>query len=207
MKKIVLFQIIGMHGLILFSQNYVDVNINQPDLLKANAGIDITIEEGTTIQIGGSPTATYGYGNYTYAWAPSVYLSDAAGSNPDATLQNSTIYFVTVTDAMECTSSDSIIVTVTDATDIQDQFPDYNIKIVPNPNEGKFIIEMDNTTLITGTEIIIRNINGKMLYNRIMGIQEGKIYIPVNMSTLPKGNYIIEINNECLHYIEKLVVY
>jgi hypothetical protein len=66
---------------------------------------------------------------------------------------------------------------------------------------------MDNTTIITGTEIIIRNINGKMLYNRIMGIQEGKIYIPVNMSTLPKGNYIIEINNECLHYIEKLVVY
>lgn len=207
MKKIVLSQIIGLYGLILFSQNYVDVNINQPDILKADAGTDTTIKEGTAIKIGGSPTATYGYGNYTYAWAPSVNLSDAAGSNPDATLQNSTIYFVTVTDARECTSVDSIIVTVNEATDMLNQLIDFNIKILPNPNQGKFILEMDNSKLMTGTEIIIRDINGKMVYNRITGIQEGKISFRVNMSTLPKGNYIVEINNECLHYIEKLVVY
>jgi hypothetical protein len=66
---------------------------------------------------------------------------------------------------------------------------------------------MNNTTLITGIEIIIRNINGKIVYNRIMGIQEGKIYISVNMSTLPKGNYFLEINNKYLQYREKLIVY
>ena len=207
MKKIVLSQIIGLYGLILFSQNYVDVNINQPDILKADAGTDISINEGTTVQIGGSPTATFGNGNYTYAWSPSVNLSDAAGSNPDATLQNSTIYYVTVTDAMECTSVDSILVTVNEATDMPSQLLDFNIKILPNPNQGKFILEMDNSKLMTGTEIIIRDINGKMVYNKITGIQEGKISFRVNMSTLPKGNYIVEINNECLHYIEKLVVY
>lgn len=207
MKKIFLFQIIGLHGLILFSQNYVDVNVNQPDILKADAGADISINDGTTIQIGGSPTATYGFGNYTYVWSPSVNLSDATGSNPDATLQNSTIYFVTVTDAMECTSMDSIMVTVNDVTNMQNQLLDSNIKILPNPNQGKFIIEMDNTTLTTRTEIIIRNIHGKMVYNTITGIQEGKFYIPVNMSTLPKGNYMLEIKNESLHYIEKLVVF
>jgi len=207
MKKIVLSQIIGLYGLILFSQNYVDVNINQPDILKADAGTDTTIREGTAIQIGGSPTATYGYGNYTYAWSPSVNLSDATGSNPDATLQNSIIYFVTVTDAMECTSVDSTIVTVNEATDMLNQLLDFNIRILPNPNQGKFILEMDNSNLITGTEIIIRDIYGKMVYNKITGIQEGKISIRVNMSILPKGNYIVEINNECIHYIEKLVVF
>ena len=207
MKKIVLLQILGLYSLILFSQNYVDVNINQPEILKADAGTDTNINEGTTIQIGGSPTATYGYGNYTYAWTPSVNLSDATSSNPDATVQNSTIYYVTVTDAMECTSMDSVVVTVNDATDLLNKLVDFNIKILPNPNQGRFILEMHNTTLLTGTEIIIRDINGKMVYNRITGIKEGKNYIPVNMSILPNGIYIIEICNESLHYVQKLVVY
>jgi len=207
MKRIVLFQILGLYSLILFSQNYVDVNINQPVILKADAGTDTTITEGTTIQIGGSPTATYGYGNYTYVWAPSANLSDYTSSNPDATLQNSIIFYVTVTDAMECTSMDSVVVTVNDATDLLNKLVDFNIKILPNPNQGRFILEMHNTNLLTGTEIIIRDINGKMVYNRITGIQEGKNYIPVNMSILPNGIYIIEICNESLHYVQKLVVY
>ncbi len=207
MKKLVLLQILGLYSLILFSQNYVDVTINQPDILKADAGTDTTIKEGTAIQIGGSPTATYGYGNYSYAWSPSDNLSDATSSNPVASVQNSTVYYVTVTDAMECTSVDSITVTVTDVTDLLKQIVDYNIKILPNPNRGKFILEMDNTTFLTGTEIIIRDLNGRMVYNRITGIQEGKNDIPVDMSTLPKGYYILEVSNESLNYIQKLVVY
>lgn len=207
MKKILLIQILGLYSLILFSQNYVDVNINQPEILKADAGTDTIINEGTIIAIGGSPTATKGYGNYTYAWSPSDNLSDATSSNPVASLQNSTVYYVTVTDAMECTSMDSIELTVTETTDLLNHLVDSNIKIFPNPNQGRFILEIDNTTLLTGTEIIIRDIYGKMVYNKITGMQEGKNQIPVDMSTLPKGNYILEIYNECLHCIQKLVIY
>ncbi len=191
----------------LFSQNYVDVSINQPAMLKADAGIDVTINEGTTIQIGGSPTATYGYGGYTYAWAPSDDLSDASGSNPEATVQNSLIYFVTVTDLMECTSMDSFAVTVSGKTDMLNHWVNSSIKIVPNPNQGTFIIEMENTTFVTGIDIIIRDMNGKMVYNRFTGIQEGKKKIPVNISTLSKGIYIIELYHESLQYKQKLVVY
>ena len=207
MKKIILFQIFGLYSLVLFSQNYVDLNIDQPAMLKADAGIDITIKEGTTIQIGGSPTATYGYGSYTYAWAPSDNLSDASSSNPEATVQNSIIYFVTVSDVMECTSMDSIAVTVSGSTDMLNQWIEPRIKIVPNPNQGTFIIEMDNTTFVTGIDIIIRDMNGKMVYKRITGIEKGKNKITVNISTLPEGNYIIELYHESLQYIQKLVVY
>jgi hypothetical protein len=207
MKKTLLFLVIGMYALVSYSQNYVEVNINQPDMLKADAGTDINIIEGATVQIGGSPTATCGYGNYTYTWSPSVDLSDAASSNPEATLQNSTVYFVTVTDAMECTSTDSLRVTVSDGTGLLNQAPDFNIKIFPNPNQGKFILEMDNTAALNAAEIIIRDINGKMVYDRITGIHEGKVYIPVNIPSLLKGNYFIEINNDCFIYKAKFVVY
>jgi len=207
MKKLVLVLLIGLHGLLLFSQNYVNVTINQPAMLIANAGTDTTIEEGATIQIGGSPTATYGYGSYTYAWAPSDYLSDASSSNPEATVQESKIYFVTVNDVMECTSMDSISVSVIGATDMLNHWVELGIKIMPNPNQGTFTIEMDNTSLEVGVDIIIRDITGKIVYNRNTGIQEGKNKIPVNISTLPKGNYIIELCNECLQYIQMIVVY
>jgi hypothetical protein len=207
MKKTLLFLVIGMCALASYSQNYVEVTINQPDMLKADAGMDIYIIEGATAQIGGSPTAASGYGNYTYAWSPSVNLSDAAGSNPEATLQNSTVFFVTVTDAMECTSIDSLKVTVNEGTGLLNQASDFNIKILPNPNQGKFILEMDNAAALNKTEIIIRDISGKMVYDRITVIQEGKVYIPVNIPSLLKGNYFIEINNDCFIYKAKFVVY
>lgn len=207
MKRIVLFLVIGFYGLLLFSQNIVDVSIDQPELLKADAGTDIIITEGSTVQIGGSPTADHGYGNYSYSWFPSDNLSDASSSNPDASVQNSTIFFVTVTDAMECTATDSVAVSVNGATDLLKQRAAPVIKIVPNPNQGAFMIEMDNTTLLTGIDIVIRDISGKEVFSRFTGIQSGMNEIPVNISTLPEGNYIIEIFNECLQYIQKLVVY
>ena len=92
MKRLVLSQIIGLYCLALFSQNYVDVNIDQPETLSVDAGTVTIIREGTTIQIGGSPTAICGFGDYTYAWSPSSDLSDAASANPDATVQNTTIF-------------------------------------------------------------------------------------------------------------------
>lgn len=202
-----LFQIIGCYSLGLFSQNLVDVYINQPAVLIANAGADTTVQEGAAIQIGGSPTASNGYGSYTYAWAPADNLSDASVSNPEVTVQNSMIYVVTVSDVMECTSIDTIAVTVTGTTDILNQWVDPGIKIMPNPNQGIFIIELENPTLLPGIDIIVRDITGKKVYNRITGIQEGKNRIPVNISSLPKGTYAVEIYNESLHYIRKLIVY
>ncbi|HER40646.1 MAG TPA: T9SS type A sorting domain-containing protein [Salinimicrobium catena] len=206
-QKIVVLQIFGLYSLLLFSQNHAHVNINQPAVLQADAGIDTTVKEGAAILLGGSPTATYGYVSYTYAWVPGDNLSDASSSNPEATVLNSIIYFVTVTDGMECTSTDSIAVTVNGATDILNQRADLVIKIMPNPNQGTFIIEVDNTTLVNGIDIIIRDMHGKVVYSRFTGIQKGKNKIPLNISTLPEGSYIIELYHESLQYIQRLVVY
>ena len=51
-----------------FSQTYIDVYVDQPAPLKANAGADTAIHQGDTIQLGGSPSAEGGNGGY----APSL---------------------------------------------------------------------------------------------------------------------------------------
>jgi hypothetical protein len=175
-------------------------------MIKANAGIDTSVEKGISIYIGGSPTANYGYESYTYSWTPSEGLSDPTSSNPQATVQSSIVYFVVVSDAMGCTSMDSIVVTMKDATDILYQWDDNNIKVIPNPNQGRFNIQIENTNL-EGVDIIIRDASGKMVYKRFTRIKEGKNSIPLNISSLSKGIYIIEIYHECLQYKQKLIIY
>ena len=63
----------------------------------------------TAIQIGSSPMSAY-----TYAWSPVDSLSDPLIANPYAHPNMSTVFTVTVTDAVSgCTSTDDILITVT----------------------------------------------------------------------------------------------
>ena len=79
----------------------------------ADAGPDTSICNGSSVQIGGSPTASNGSGNYSYNWNPSTGLDFTDIANPNANPSSTTEYFVTVTDTDNgFTSIDSIMVTV-----------------------------------------------------------------------------------------------
>ncbi|MEA3447213.1 MAG: FISUMP domain-containing protein [Bacteroidota bacterium] len=76
-----------------------------------NAGADVTICEGNSIEIGGSPTAS-GTGGYTYTWAPASGLNDATSANPMASPASTETYVVTVIDGNGCSGANDITVTV-----------------------------------------------------------------------------------------------
>jgi gliding motility-associated-like protein len=78
----------------------------------ADAGQDQEVCEGSTKQIGGSPTAIGGTAPYTYMWAPPNGLSSVSTANPQAGPNVTTTYTVTVTDANGCTAQDIVTVTV-----------------------------------------------------------------------------------------------
>lgn len=89
-------------------------------VIHADAGPDQTITNcpGSFVQIGGSPTASGGSGNYTYSWSPSIVggvtvLSPTA-SNPIVTgLTITTHFHVTVTDVNTgCTGTDEVVITI-----------------------------------------------------------------------------------------------
>ena len=68
--------------------------------LVVDGGLHQTICEGTSTTIGGSPTANYGAGGYTYLWAPAAGLSSTTVSNPIASPSSTTTYTIQVTDAI-----------------------------------------------------------------------------------------------------------
>lgn len=83
-----------------------------PDLI-ANAGKDTSVLCYDSIIIGGFPTASGVFSDYTYSWSPSEGLNDSTLANPTSALPPDTIiYFVTVTDSNGCTVKDSVTVTV-----------------------------------------------------------------------------------------------
>ena len=207
MKRFVVFPILSMYCLGVLSQNHVEVNIRQPAVLQANAGPDTIIDKGAIVQIGGSPTATGGSGEYSFSWTPSDHVSDPAVSNPNAIPQDPMTYYVTVTDAMGCTSMDSAVVTVVEPTSLPEQEAAAQIKIMPNPNPGSFTIELDHISSRQEIQIMIMDIAGRPVYVTTREIREGRNLIPVHIPDLAKGNYLIDIECDALPFKQKIIVH
>ncbi|MCB9232350.1 MAG: gliding motility-associated C-terminal domain-containing protein [Bacteroidia bacterium] len=82
-------------------------------LVKAEAGNNQIICVGTSVQVGGSPTATFGAPPYTYSWTPTGNINLPNAANPIVYPPVTTKYYVTVTDQNMCSVTDSMVVTVT----------------------------------------------------------------------------------------------
>ena len=73
-----------------------------------DAGVDYLESYGTSIFIGGSPTADYG----PYQWTPTTNFTDTSGTeaNPELIVLLSESYLVTVIDTNGCINSDTVYV-------------------------------------------------------------------------------------------------
>lgn len=77
-----------------------------------NAGNDTSICKLPTAGTASlNATGSGGAGGLTYAWLPTTGLSSATISNPTATPVATTTYTVTVTDAINCSNTDNVVVT------------------------------------------------------------------------------------------------
>lgn len=92
----------------------INLGINQPAALVADASSNsvFNICEGDTAYLGGNPTAFGGTAPYTYAWSPGTGLSNPTDANPFAIPVSSTTYNLQLTDANNCTSTDTVNVSV-----------------------------------------------------------------------------------------------
>ncbi len=78
----------------------------------ANAGSSFTICAGDSVQIGGSPSGSGGTGSLNYSWNPTTNLSSGTAPNPYAKPTSTTVYGLTVSDANNCTYTDTMTVFV-----------------------------------------------------------------------------------------------
>ncbi|MFW6100978.1 MAG: gliding motility-associated C-terminal domain-containing protein, partial [Bacteroidota bacterium] len=84
----------------------ISVTFKEPAV--ADAGEDVTIDEGDSVQLNAS-------GGQDYSWSPSEGLSDPTAPDPVAEPRTTTTYTVTVTNEAGCTDTDEITITVNPA--------------------------------------------------------------------------------------------
>lgn len=83
----------------------VSITLTNNSLPVADAGQDVTLEEGASIQLNAS-------GGISYSWSPSEGLSCTDCPSPVASPSVSTIYCVTATDANGCVDTSCVKVTI-----------------------------------------------------------------------------------------------
>lgn len=86
--------------------------VNEPTQLIADAGMNVSICEGTSVQIGNVPVASGGTPGYTYLWSPAAGLNSVSDSTPVASPGGTTVYLLLVTDQHGCSDSSSVTITI-----------------------------------------------------------------------------------------------
>ncbi len=188
-------------GILLSAQSYV-VQINQPEILEADAGDNIVLSLGNSVSIGGDPSALYGNGDYLYEWSPATWLDDPFLANPVATPLDTITYTLTVFDLKNCIAVDEMTIFVTPASVPQYNFEDY-FTILPNPNNGEFII---NSKLdICLDYILIYDITGKLVYSEETKNTEN-LNRDIDISNQPAGQYLIKLTASDRVYSGKILI-
>ncbi|MBC5993980.1 Ig-like domain-containing protein [Pontibacter cellulosilyticus] len=117
---------------------------------QANAGEDVTIIQGRTVELRAS-------GGDTYVWEPAEGLSDPNVPNPVASPDKTTTYTVTVTTAEGCVDTDEVTVEVIPAITVPNAF-------TPNRDGVNEIWEIENIQNYPEARVEVFNRWGNLIF-------------------------------------------
>jgi len=166
---------------------FVSVSSNQPPILNASAGSDITLS-GSDLTLGDTPSALGGLAPYSYQWSPETGLDNALISNPVYSGDQPQSYSLVVTDNRGCTARDTINIVITGFPDVHG---DDLLLVYPNPGAGMIWLRMKEGVKQSSKLLSLHNSTGQLVFKKNWNNVKDDYCIDV--STLASGNYIISI--------------
>ncbi|MCD6347458.1 MAG: T9SS type A sorting domain-containing protein [Bacteroidales bacterium] len=185
----------------------IQLNIDQPDQLVADAGTDTLICKNHSVVLGASVVAYGGSPQYFYSWYPALYLDDPTLANPVCSPEETIIYVLTVTDASGCSSTSYVSVGVDPCLGIS-TIEQSSIHIYPNPIKDRFRI---SGLPITSDRLLITLVNQlgqKVYYSEFRSISTlGEIEVSFTEQTPPPGVYFIKLNFGKEYIVKPVQIY
>jgi gliding motility-associated-like protein len=149
-----------------------------------DAGADVQIPTGGSINLNANGVVT----GWEYTWEPGEFLDNPNVTNPLASPEETTMFYVTVVDDNGCSSTDSILVEVLPGI----VFPD---GISPNGDGFNDVWRIDNIDLFDDAIVEVYNRWGQMLFQSPPGYPvpwDGKY----KGEDLPVGTYYYVIYSD-----------
>ncbi|TSA24696.1 MAG: hypothetical protein D4R67_11330 [Bacteroidetes bacterium] len=170
---------------------------------------DIAVNEYPVVNLGPDTSITYIDTLSLDAGNPgSIYLwsTGATTQTIDAYYTGApfTTYWVDVT-SDNCTAGDTVVVSFTDPTSISDQESGIRVRIIPNPNNGQFTLEIStNKPGIASLEL--RDMTGRMIYEKSGLHLNGTLKFPVSIPRVQDGVFLLRLLHEDVLVIEKVLI-
>lgn len=188
------------------AQITVTLQVNQTAQLVTDAGLDQTICPWDSATLGAVPPETGGTAPFTYAWSPTTGVSNPTAANPMANPGTTQDYVLTIMDANNCSSLDTVTITVDTCVGIQENHWAAELKVIPNPNEGNFTLRLFTTETADAVVLNLVDPFGKLVYNREIGTVSGTYETRVNLNTLARGIYFLHISSANRTVSRKVVI-
>jgi PKD repeat protein len=158
--------------------------------LIADAGNDKNISVGGKIQIGGNPAAQGGSSPYSYIWNPVSSLDFYTNPNPTATVNTTSTFLLTVTDARNCVATDTVVVYVNSLNGVGAVFSN-GLKMYPNPCMEALTIQFNSNVTIKSYDVL--NSQGQVLLPHSTLLSDIEM-LQIDVQNLNSGFYVLRIN-------------
>jgi len=171
---------------------------------------DIAVNEHPVVNLGEDTTVTYIQPLTLDAENPgSTYLwsTGATTQTIDASYSGSPLvtYWVEVA-ANSCSDGDTIIVTYIDPVFIMEQDHGIRVSIIPNPNDGDFVLDI--TSENPGKfSIEITDLTGRVVVERKEINITSKLNIDISIPLAKDGVYLLKLKSEENLLVEKVLVF
>jgi hypothetical protein len=132
-------------------------------------------------------------GAVSYLWIPGNYLTPVIYVDTTGAGIGSELFRVLVTDGYGCQNMDSILVTFDECIGISELTGDNAVQVFPNPAAGRVYVSIKG---LSSFQLALMNLYGEILLKRtIDDIKDGTL-IPLDISRLASGIYLIRIQSK-----------
>jgi len=103
-------------------------------------------------------------------------------------------------------ANDTVTVLFDPCTGVNDQLTrNLNITVQPNPSSGIFDLTIDHLGN-QSADVVVTDLQGHQVFHQVYQANGNQVNDHLNLSSLPKGSYIIKVKTETRNQIEKIII-